>query len=98
MKKQRVDVELSKDTLKWAGVEAAKLGISRRKFLQNVITRIKFLQTEVTGHLEFIHSFPGGNRVLPFSFENPVVEYGNEDFMFSPSSTQRFKIWENKSE
>lgn len=38
MKKQRVDIELEEETLKWAGIEAAKLGISRRKYLAQVIS------------------------------------------------------------
>ena len=37
MKKQRVDIELDENILKWAAIEAAKLGISRRKFLSKLI-------------------------------------------------------------
>lgn len=93
MKKQRVDIELDAETLKWAGIEAAKLGISRRKFIQNVFSRIGFLSTELPGRLEFIHTYPGGNTVIPSSFDNPFVEYGDEDLKFIPSSVQRLKIW-----
>jgi len=94
---RRVDIKLEEDTLRWAGIEAAKLGISRRKYISNVVTRIKFLQTELTGKLEFIHNYPGGNLIVPFSFDNPVVEYGDGDLTFVPSFSQRLKIWERKS-
>jgi predicted DNA binding CopG/RHH family protein len=36
---QRVDIKLKKETLRIAGVEAAKLGISRRKYLSEIIER-----------------------------------------------------------
>jgi len=65
----------------------------RRKFIKNVVTRIGFLSTELPGKLEFIHAYPGGNMVIPSSFNNPFIEYGNEDLKFIPSSTQRLKIW-----
>lgn len=94
--KKRVDIELDENLLKWAGIEAVKLGISRRKFISNVITRIGFLQTEVTGELELVHTFPGGNIVLPSSFDNPFIEYSSDKFI--PSSSQRHKIWEYTSD
>ena len=36
---QRVDIKLKKETLKVAGIEAAKLGISRRKYLAEIIEK-----------------------------------------------------------
>ena len=89
---KRVDIELDEDILKWAGIEAAKLGISRRRFISNVVSRIGFLQTELTGELEFVHTYPGGNIVVPFNFDSPFKEYCCGKFYPSPS--QRHKIWE----
>ena len=37
---KRVDIKLEEETLKWAGIEAAKLGISRRRFIKLVIKRL----------------------------------------------------------
>lgn len=34
---QRVDIKLKKETLRVAGIEAAKLRISRRQYLANII-------------------------------------------------------------
>ena len=33
----RVDIRLEKDVLKWLGIEAAKLGISRRQLIADII-------------------------------------------------------------
>ena len=40
-KMQRVDLNLNKDLLRWAAIEAAKIGISRRKFLCDCIAEAK---------------------------------------------------------
>ena len=36
---KRVDIKLQEETLKWAGIEAAKIGISRRQYLARIIER-----------------------------------------------------------
>ncbi len=36
-KKKRVDIEVSEEVLRWAAIEAAKVGISRRKYLVKCI-------------------------------------------------------------
>ena len=38
---KRVDIKLEEETLKWAAIEAAKLGISRRKYLALCVEEIK---------------------------------------------------------
>ena len=37
---QRVDIDFDIEPLKWAGIEAAKLGISRRRFIKLVVRRL----------------------------------------------------------
>jgi len=39
MAKRRVDIELEEEVLRWAAIEAAKVGISRRQYLSRIITR-----------------------------------------------------------
>lgn len=51
---QRVDLNLSKDLLRWAAIEAAKIGISRRKFLCNCIANIR----ERTNYTEIKGEYP----------------------------------------
>ena len=40
---KRVDIKLDAETLKWAGIEAAKAGISRRKYIGKSFTVFKLL-------------------------------------------------------
>lgn len=40
----RVDLEISKLTLAWAAYRASELGMSRRRFLNNVIERCRMEQ------------------------------------------------------
>jgi hypothetical protein len=40
METQRVDIDFDKETLRWAGIEAAKLGISRRRFIKLIVKRL----------------------------------------------------------
>ena len=35
---QRVDIKIGKEELKWLGIEAATLGISRRQLMADIIT------------------------------------------------------------
>ena len=35
----RVDIDIQDETLKWLGVQAATIGISRRTLMRNIITR-----------------------------------------------------------
>lgn len=37
---QRVDVDFNKETLQWAGEQAAKLGVSRRRFLRRLLYKV----------------------------------------------------------
>jgi hypothetical protein len=41
--KKRVDIELEEETLKWAGIEAAKFGISRRRYISKSFTVFRLL-------------------------------------------------------
>ena len=40
----RVDLDISNQTLAWAAYRASEIGISRRKFLTNVIERFRIEQ------------------------------------------------------
>jgi len=53
-KMQRVDLNLNKDLLRWAAIEAAKIGISRRKFLCDCIVEAK----ERTNYTEIKGEYP----------------------------------------
>lgn len=37
MERQRVDIKLSKEVLKWAAIEAATIGISRREYISKCV-------------------------------------------------------------
>jgi hypothetical protein len=47
MVKKRVDIKLEEEVLRWAAIEAAKIGISRRQYLSKLITK-EYLR-ETTG-------------------------------------------------
>jgi len=57
---QRVDIKLSKSTLKWAAIEAAKLDISRRQYLSDCVLSWKGRVEAMDRAVEVVQLFKGG--------------------------------------
>lgn len=47
MEKIRVDIEISKETARWAAIEAAKIGLSRRQFLAKCIVDRRYSEPNI---------------------------------------------------
>jgi hypothetical protein len=57
---KRVDIELDEETLKWAAIRAAKLGISRRKLISRgfmVFRKLVDSETLSLNPIEIINEF-----------------------------------------
>lgn len=55
IRKRRVDIEVPEDVLRWAAIEAAKAGISRRKYIVRCLEYAKSAADELQEQgMEFI--------------------------------------------
>ena len=71
---QRVDIKLSKEVLRWAAVEAAKVGLSRRRFLSEIIETVE-LKSRTDWVLKYPFNFGDVNIVnLIKPLEKPKSE------------------------